>query len=384
MRRLVLLASCLALLAPISGAAQAPICDDTFHIEVEFDSLRSSRLESIDAISADDAWAVGYQGDPIHALTVHWDGDAWAVVDTPLPPRRVGLLFGVSGAAADAVWAVGRDIGAKWWQRSGLILFWDGTSWTQVGLPKIRGSETLTDVHALSRDHVWAVGTRERKGRLRTLTLHFDGSSWEQVPSPEPRRGDQPILEAVDGSSSSDVWAVGGKDVRAGAEARAVVMRWDGVEWDFVRLPRYWRRHNVVLAAIDASSPGGVWAAGGGTSRDGSSAVALRWDGDSWQDTTVPGRRGSESLTGITTTRPGDTVAVGYRFVPETSHTIAARWDGSSWSEVRAEEAGPSSDLADADAAGDGSVWAVGAGSHAVIQKACRPGLRAFNDAMQR
>ena len=55
-------------------------------------------LNAIDAVAADDIWAVGSPG-----LTEHWDGNAWSVVPFP---STVGLSA-VAAVASDDVWALG-------------------------------------------------------------------------------------------------------------------------------------------------------------------------------------------------------------------------------------------------------------------------------------
>ena len=82
-------------------------------------------LLDVTASSADNAWAVGVDGN-LQALTLHWNGHTWKHVMTPAPD--LSSLFGVaiiprSGRA----WAVGEGPVAA--QTDTLMLHWNGTAW---------------------------------------------------------------------------------------------------------------------------------------------------------------------------------------------------------------------------------------------------------------
>ena len=73
--------------------------------EIYFNSLYS-----VEAVNANDVWAVGAEGD--HSLAMHWNGTQWAIVGTPNPFNTV-ILSGLSvdlqvtsgpSAAATSTW----------------------------------------------------------------------------------------------------------------------------------------------------------------------------------------------------------------------------------------------------------------------------------------
>src|SRR5439155_14222441 len=70
---------------------------------------QESFLNSIDAISANDVWAVGSTVGRSSAkpLTLHWNGTSWSVV--AVPASAVGVLISVSASGSGDVWAVGND-----------------------------------------------------------------------------------------------------------------------------------------------------------------------------------------------------------------------------------------------------------------------------------
>jgi hypothetical protein len=120
------------------------------------------QVNSIDAISPLDVWAVGNAADVngTHALIEHWDGTSWSVVASPSP--TVSNLIGVSGSSPDSVWALG----------SSVSLLWDGTSWTTVSIPALNSTSSLASLSATpGASTVWAVGHTATSGTLNPLAL---------------------------------------------------------------------------------------------------------------------------------------------------------------------------------------------------------------------
>jgi hypothetical protein len=99
----------------------------------------------------------------------------------------------------------------------GLILHWNGRSWTcarilRHGFP----SSTLVAVTASSPDNAWAAGETSAEN---TLALHWEGHSWKQVITRPPG-----FLHGVAIiPHSSNAWAVGG--------GPTLVVHWDGTAW---------------------------------------------------------------------------------------------------------------------------------------------------------
>src|SRR6185503_17543888 len=89
----------------------------------------------------------------------HWNGTAWEV---PPSPEITGLVFDVWVNARDDAWAAGEG---------GMLMHWDGASWTTVPLET---TVSLLGLWGTARDDVWVVGDK------RTV-LHFDGAAWTPV-----------------------------------------------------------------------------------------------------------------------------------------------------------------------------------------------------------
>ena len=145
------------------------------------DRNQINSLRGVSAIAADDVWAVGYTvslDDPYRTLTMHWNGAAWSIVDSPnyTFPGAYNALLDVAAVAPDDVWAVGGaplgGVGAR-----GLLLHFDGVSWSlRPGPPNFEfwASSTRNGVVAVSATEVWAVGDYD--------AWLFDGTAWA-VPS---------------------------------------------------------------------------------------------------------------------------------------------------------------------------------------------------------
>jgi hypothetical protein len=174
-------------------------------------------LRGVTAIAPNDVWAVGYTvsyDDPYQTLTMHWNGAAWSIVDSPnyTFPGAYNALLDVTAVASNDVWAVGGSpLGGV--SARGLLLYFDGVSWSlRPGPPNVEfwASSTRTGLAAVSATDVWAVGDYD--------PWHFDGTAWTV-----PAAGAQFANDVHAGSGT--VWAVGsfiadpysgGSDTRSG------------------------------------------------------------------------------------------------------------------------------------------------------------------------
>ena len=232
-------------------------------------------VRDIDALGADDAWAVGGEG------IVHWDGNSWrppAFASEEAAAAELEAVFALSG---DLAWAVGQR---------GAILQWDGSSWAKADSPT---GVTLRAVSAAAEHDAWAVGSDG-------VIIHWDGRAWHKV---HTAMGTE--LRGVLALGRSDAWAVGNATA-AGAGARRrtgtgmvlavtllapegladaavgdVILRWDGTEWTSVAVPG---PVGQGLIAIAGGAPNDVWVIGG---RAGGSL--LHFDGQAWSWRRTPG-----------------------------------------------------------------------------------------------
>lgn len=169
--------------------------------------LRGSAWESVPGVSGDETlwwvssgFVVGERG-AIYRVV----GDA---LEKATPALTAATLYGVWGASASEVWAVGGSpLGNA---ENDVILRFDGTSWARVAVAQPL-DVAYFKVWGSARDDVWIVGQQG-------VVLHFDGNSWSRVQTPT-----RATLLTVTGRSANEVWAVGGPP--------AVLLRWDGTAW---------------------------------------------------------------------------------------------------------------------------------------------------------
>ena len=132
------------------------------------------RFNGVSGVASNDVWAVGTMTGPDNAdfgeqFIEHWNGKSWSVVSSPTVEGDA--LNSVVAVSANDAWAVGAA-GAN-----ALVEHWDGTSWSIVSNSVIAGAGRLSSVSADSANDVWAVGQATRP-------LHFNGTNWSQTPGP--------------------------------------------------------------------------------------------------------------------------------------------------------------------------------------------------------
>jgi hypothetical protein len=269
-------------------------------------SALNSYLYGVDGARADDVWAVGGSdeaGPPYGSLVEHWDGGSWSIADRASFP---GVLYGVAALGRDDVWAVGTE----GYPGRVLIEHWDGSSWSaRYRLVAGGFGGELRSVTAVAPDDIWAVGYYWGASDVEyTLAMHFDGRAWRRVRSPSPLTGfeeDQNWLGSVTATASSDVWAVGFYRGEAEADSfvtgHTLVEHWDGARWSVVASPDPGPTDGGnALWGVRSVSQDDVWAVGnaGGVldTYPWTTPLVFHWDGSTWTQVGAPG---SGSLFGL-------------------------------------------------------------------------------------
>jgi hypothetical protein len=142
-------------------------------------------LSAVTELSSTDVWAVGDGGEPDLSVVLHWDGTSWTRQPSPSPggtaTADISHLNGVSALSATDAWAVGfyGHNTAQFVVSKPLVLHWNGTAWTQTASPFFGTASGLESVQALSPANAWAVGAIFRRGGLdSTVVLHWNGTAW--------------------------------------------------------------------------------------------------------------------------------------------------------------------------------------------------------------
>jgi len=169
---------------------------------------RNGLLHGIDALSPAVVWAVGTQGmmsltRSENPLVERLQSGRWKRQATPYLDSADENLLAVDAVSADDVWAVGSaDVEGG---RAPLVQHWDGRAWSEgsiSGLPESQAA--LTSVAAFGPAKVWAAGYQGFAATERVLLAYWNGTRWTQVSG---RSGGLNDLAAL---SARDIWAVGG------------------------------------------------------------------------------------------------------------------------------------------------------------------------------
>ena len=164
-------------------------------------------LQSVSVVSAKDIWSVGtvLGGYPNSYPEIeHWNGSQWSLV----PPPNSGPTSGLNSVEAIStsnVWAVGTA------NNQTLVEHYNGSSWSIVSSPNVgTGYNDLNSVTVVSANNIWAVGYYVNSSNIdQTLIEQWNGTSWNIVQSPNVGTGNS-LLNGVSAvPTTSQVWAVG-------------------------------------------------------------------------------------------------------------------------------------------------------------------------------
>jgi hypothetical protein len=248
-------------------------------------------FKSVTAVASNDVWAVGRRQETTSqgyqkTLVEHWDGSAWTVVPSPNGSTTTSQLLGVDAVSANDIWAVGDTSAPAPTYVQSLIEHWDGSSWSIIPSPSVSGGSwnALTSVAVVSANDVWAVGYY-MESNWSTLTMHWDGSTWSIVPSPNGGPYGN-YLYSVSARSTNDVWAVGASN----NGGNSLILHWDGTSWSVVPSPNIpdWTNQLQSVTAVAADD---VWAVGvahftwyisDGDPITSSQTIIQHWNGTAW------------------------------------------------------------------------------------------------------
>jgi hypothetical protein len=346
---------------PTGVVVGGPQCDPDWQIVSSPNALTSNNyLYGVDALSADDVWAVGgYQnGTQLRTLAVHWDGSRWSKLTTPNPGSDgINLLQGVAAVADDDVWAVGYKSAAGLYKT--LILHWNGSTWSEVASPNLWISHNyLAGVSAVSASDVWAVGNYTSAGINRTLALHWNGSTWSSVAIANMGTSNN-YLTGVTAVAANNVWAVGSYE--SGGVRKTLTIRWNGTSWAVVSSPNQGTANNL-LQAVSAVSASDVWAVGNYYSSPAYRTLAMHWNGTAWSVVASSNLNSADNyLYGVAGVSATDGWAVGYYEDGTAYRTMMLRYSGGSWVPASSPNVGTNdNELFAVSAVSASDAWAVG------------------------
>jgi len=194
-------------------------------------------------------------GAPEGERIVHFYGSGWSDAQTP----STSALFAVWGAASDDVWSGGGD---GMISGSGVILHYDGMTWSQVA----QVHDTVSAIWGSSSSDVWFAGGFS--------IWHWDGSAIGLISAPKPTDGYLTLW----GFSASDVWAAG---------ANGTLMHWNGSVWTAVPTTS-----SLYIFGLWGASSKDLW----GVGNDG---YQLHWNGTAINSTNTLDYTGFNTIYGL-------------------------------------------------------------------------------------
>ncbi|MGD0560201.1 MAG: hypothetical protein ABSA93_35195 [Streptosporangiaceae bacterium] len=274
-------------------------------------------LTAVSASSTTDAWAVGRtqeNREDFAPLGLHWNGSAWSVSSSFATALAGQIADGVADISSSDAYAIGGGLGSA---DTGLVAQWNGSTWSQVAVPRPSGAgptSTLNAISASGPDDVWIAGTYELSStdlRSETYSLHWTGSSWSVVPMPlNPSSNIDAFyqINSVQVNSPTDVWAVGYSSVVDSTTATTLIEHWNGTAWSIVPSPT--PGSGAALDGVTTSNAANdVWAVGSytpaGTTE--TQTLTLNWNGTEWTQVTSPDN-GSPSVLLSASTNPGASI----------------------------------------------------------------------------
>jgi hypothetical protein len=370
MRRLIVFLSVTALAlvggAPVDAATSTTAPQWTISPS-QNPGLRINVFGDVSALSATDAWAVGYSADKLatadegdgKTLVEHWDGQTWTLVASPSPGLYQNGFNAVLAIAPNDVWAAGYRSETHLDIES-LVEHWDGSAWSVVAGPSVPGAEVqifdLARVPGSSK--VVAVGSSTAPmGFEQPFAARWNGTTWETLTTRTfPEGGGR--FQGVAAVSGNDVMAVGGGG-NGGSQNKTLGERFDGSRFRMARPINPFPGVDALLGISRVPGTDHMWAVGTGKNHGGRT-LAEYWDGSSWTVYPTPpdaAANGSASyLFGVASIREDLAWAVGFN---TDGTAMIEKWDGAAWS-IAPHPATGGSLFAVTRVPGTGQVWAVG------------------------
>ncbi len=250
-----------------------------------------SSLLAVSAASTNDVWAVGNVQTSNNVnfdltLIEHWNGTAWSVVPSPNPSSEGDDLTGVAALSASNAWAVGYFENNAQSALQPIIFHWNGAAWSLFpNIPNI--GMVASAITARSATDIWAVGNDA--GEMTNIALHFNGTQWTITPTADFSSSQQ-IISGVAAPAANDAWMVGSfASATVGSFLQPLAIHWNGKTWSMVATPDPSPFTNR-LRAVAAISTSDVWAVGQANTPDGLNLHTLieHWNGKQWSIVASP------------------------------------------------------------------------------------------------
>jgi hypothetical protein len=229
-------------------------------------------------------------------------------------------LIGIWGNSATDVFAIGRPTALN--REPAAILHYDGSRWSDMASPVYNPAVAYFSYYG-----IWGAGARDvflagglyRSTPATQLLGHYDGVRWSEMPT--PAFGVDPGFTDLAGTSGTDVWAIGGRELCDDCNyGIAIAAHYDGQEWREALAETANFFHGVWATAAND-----VWVVG---ENDEFAAKILHFDGAGWTGWTSgePFTTTEGGLKDVWARSASDVYAVGPRAL--------LHYDGTGWSKI--------------------------------------------------
>jgi hypothetical protein len=173
------------------------------------------------------------EGTGQQTLAEHWNGTTWARVPSPnVPGSTASFLQSVTAVSAGNAWAVGSAVVGG--RNKAITMHWNGHRWTLRPASSPGGDAQLLGVAFSWTNNIWAVGivnpSKCDNGvtQCQTLAEHWNSvtGNWRDTPTPNPPATYLNVLWGVSAVSRTSIWAVGSTDY-----ASTLIVHWNGKTW---------------------------------------------------------------------------------------------------------------------------------------------------------
>ncbi len=278
----------------------------------------------------------------------------WRVLNTPWPTgASTTVLTGLSVAAANDVWAVGRSTPAA---TSGgttapFATRWNGSSWNTVTVPPVGIPGFWSDFRCIARDPNGTLffggqQTYQQSGGWtggQLLLMQYQAGQWTTLTAPQTTNWG--TSGGVTGAWVQDIEAVGPDTVwmsgnwfggTSGTQRVGLLMRWDGSNFTSFATPYVAVTSNgQVTEDISAVDQNDIWVIGGtSTGNMSTPSFIWHWNGSQWSHRPGPTPGDRHRLTSVAAVSANDVWVSGYYQIgasgPLTPFFL--HWNGSQWS----------------------------------------------------
>jgi hypothetical protein len=224
-------------------------------------------------------------------LLWHWNGHLWGY-EASGTKGSVGLVGSACVSITDC-WAVGGQFVGKLGNQSvGVIVHYDGKSWSTSALPSPAGT-AFNGVACTSASDCLVVGNRQTSANAaHVLVEAWNGKSWSAMSAPSPKGARWSVMESLTCSDPTDCLALGNADNSTKGSGYFFAEQFNGTSWSMVpaqNAQQFNMGNESGLFEISCPSQDGCLAVGsalaythGELGADFPGGVAESWNGKSW------------------------------------------------------------------------------------------------------